>query len=79
MLLVISTKGCHLHTWVEQTIIHIILVQNFTRRHTWPRKNLIFAQIHKSAKGMLLQYSGAALVRENDIEMAKQQSCCHDR
>ena len=42
MLLVISTKGCHLHTWGEQTII-----------------------------GLLLQYSGAALVRDADIEMAK--------
>ena len=40
-------------------------------RNTLPRKNLIFAQIHKSAKGMLLQYSGAALVRDADIEMAK--------
>ena len=36
-----------------------------------PRKNLIIAQIHKSAKGLLLQYSGAALVRDADIEMAK--------
>ena len=69
MLLVISTKGCHLHTWGEETI-SILLVQNFTR-DTLPRKNLIFAQIHKSAKGMLLQYSGAALVRDADIEMAK--------
>ena len=69
MLLVISTKGCHLHTWGEETI-HILLVQNFTR-NTLPRKNQIFAQIHKSAKGMLLQYSGAALVRDADIEMAK--------
>ena len=42
-------------------------------------KNLIFAHIHKSAKGMLLQYSGAALVGDADIEMAKQQSCCHNR
>ena len=66
MLLVISTKGCHLHTWGEETIIGI---QNFTRG-TLPRKNLIFAQIHKSAKGLLLQYSGAALVRDADIEMA---------
>ena len=70
ILLVISTKGCHLHTWGEETIIRILLVQNFTR-DTLPRKNLIFAQIHKSAKGMLLQYSGAALVRDADIEMAK--------
>ena len=69
MLLVISTKGCHLHTWGEE-IIGILLVQNFTR-DTLPRKNLIFAQIHKSAKGLLLQYSGAALVRDADIEMAK--------
>ena len=69
MLLVISTKGCHFHTWGEETIIHIILVQNFTR-DTWPSKNLIFAQMHKS-EGMLLQYSGAALVRDADIEMAK--------
>ena len=69
MLLVISTKGCHLHTWGEETII-ILLVQNFTR-DTLPRKNLIFAQIHKSAKGLLLQYSSAALVRDADIEMAK--------
>ena len=66
MLLVISTKGCHLHTCGEKTIIHIILVQNFTRDiYTLP---IIFAQIHKSAKGMLLQYSGAA---DADIEMAK--------
>ena len=70
MLLVISTKGFHLHTWGEETIICIILVQNFTR-DTLQRKNLIFAQIHKSAKGLLLQYSGAALVRDADIEMAK--------
>ena len=69
MLLVISTKGCHLHTWGEETI-SILLVQNFTR-DTLPRKNLIFAEIHKSAKGLLLQYSGAALVRDADIEMAK--------
>ena len=47
-----------------------LLVQNFTM-DTLPRKNLIIAQIHKSAKGMLLQYSGAALVRDSDIEMAK--------
>ena len=66
MLLVISTKGCHLHTWGEETI-SILLVQNFTR-DTLPRKN---AEIHKSAKGLLLQYSGAALVRDADIEMAK--------
>ena len=66
MLLVISTKGCHLHTWGKETIIHILLVQNFTR-NTLLRKNLIFAEIHKSAKGMLLQYSGAALVRDADI------------
>ena len=70
MLLVISTKGCHLHTWGEETIICILLVQNFTR-DTFSRKNLIFAQIHKSAMGMLLQYSGATLVRDSDIEMAK--------
>ena len=60
MLLVISTKGCHLHTWGEETT-----------RDTLPRKNMIFAHIHKSAKGLLLQYSGAALVRDADIEMAK--------
>ena len=59
-----------LHTWEEEIIIHILLVQNFTR-DTLPRKNLIIAQIHKSAKGMLLQYSGAALVRDADIDMAK--------
>ena len=70
MLLVTSTKGYHLHTWGEETIIHILLVQNFTR-DILPRKNLIIAQIHKSAKGMLLQYSGAALVRDADIEMAR--------
>ena len=71
MLLVISTKGCHLHTWEEETIIHFYYqVQNFTR-DTLLRKNLIIAEIHKSAKGMLLQYSGAALVRDADIEMAK--------
>ena len=64
MLLAIATKGCHLHTWGEKTIIHIILVQNFTR-DTLP-KNLV-----KSTKSMLLQYSGAALVRDADIEMAK--------
>ena len=34
-------------------------------------KNLTIARIHKSAKGMLLQYSGAALVRDTDIEIAK--------
>ena len=44
-----------------------LLVQN-----TLPWKNLIIAQIHKSGKGMLLQYnSGTALVRDADIEMAK--------
>ena len=64
ILLAISTKGCHLHTWGEKTIIHIILVQNFTR-DTLP-KNLV-----KSTKSMLLQYGGAALVRDADIEMAK--------
>ena len=48
----------------------ILLVQNFTR-DTLQRKNVIFAQIHKSAKGLLLQYSGAAPVRDADIEMAK--------
>ena len=32
---------------------------------------MIFAQIHKSAKGLLMQYSGAALVRDADIKMAK--------
>ena len=69
MLLVISTKGCHLHTWGEKTIIQIILVQKFTR-DTLPWKDLNFAQIHKSAKGMILQYSVAALVRDADIEMA---------
>ena len=67
VLLAISTKGCHLHTWGEKTIIHIILVQNFTR-DTLPN-NLIFAQIHKSTKSMLLQYSGVVLVR--DADMAK--------
>ena len=65
MLLVISTKGCYFHTWGEETIIGILLVQNFTR-DTLSRKNLIFAQVRKSAKGMLLQYSGAALVRDAD-------------
>ena len=70
MLLVISTKGCHLHTWGEDTKTGILLVQNFTR-DTLPRKNLIFAQTQKSAKDLLLQYSGAALVRDADIEMAK--------
>ena len=69
MLLVISTKGCHLPTWGEETI-SILLFQNFTR-DILPRKNLIFAEIHKSAKGLLLQYSGAALVRDADIKMAK--------
>ena len=39
--------------------------------YTLPRKNIVFAQIHKSPKGMLLQYSGAALVRDADIEMVK--------
>ena len=70
MLLVISTKGCHLHTWGEETIIGTLLVQNFTR-NTLSRKNQIFAQIHKSAKEMIVQYSGAAPVRDADIEMAK--------
>ena len=70
MLLVISTKGCHLHIWGKETIIGILLVQNFTR-NTLPRKNLVFAQIHKGAKGLLLHYSGAALVRDADIEMAR--------
>ena len=69
MLLVTSTKACHLHTWGEETIILILLLQNFTR-DTLPRKSLIFAQIHKSAKGLLLQYSGAVLVKNVDIEMA---------
>ena len=70
MSLVISAKGCHLHTWGDETIIGILLVQNF-KKDTLPRKNLICAQIHKRAKGLLLQYSGAALVRDADIEMAK--------
>ena len=59
-------KVCHLHTWEEETIICILLVQNFTR-DTLPRKNQIFAQIHKSAKGLLLQYSGAALLCQGRI------------
>ena len=67
MLLAISTKGYHLHTWGGKTIIHIILVKNFTR-DTLP-KNLIFAHIHKSTKSILLQYSGVVLVR--DADMAK--------
>ena len=46
------------------------VVQNFTK-DILPRKNLTIAQIHKSAKGMLQQYSGAALVRDADIEIAK--------
>ena len=50
--------------------MHILLVQNFTR-DTLPRKNKILAQINKSAKGMLLQYNSAALVRDADIKMAK--------
>ena len=70
MLLVISTKGYYLHNWGEETIKGILPVQNFTR-DTLPRKNLIFAQIHKSAKGLLLQCRGAALVRDADREMAK--------
>ena len=70
MLFFISTKGCHLHTWEEETIIRILLVQNFTM-DTLQRKNVIFAHIHKSAKGLLLQYSDAAIVRDADIEMAK--------
>ena len=72
MLLVISTKGCDLLYLGrgKETITSILLVQNFTR-DTLPRKNLIFTQIHKSAKGLLLQYSGAAPVRDTDIEMAK--------
>ena len=45
-----------------------MLVQNFTR-DTLP-KNLIFAQIHKSTKSMLLQYGDVVLVRDADIEMA---------
>ena len=69
MLLVISTKGCHLPTWGEETIVHSTS-SNFTK-DILPRKNLTIAQIHKSAKGMLLQYSGAALVRDADIEIAK--------
>ena len=68
-LLAISTKGCRLHTWGEKTIIHIILVQHFTR-DTLP-KNLIIAHMHKSTNSMLLQYSGVVLVRDADIEMAK--------
>ena len=48
----------------------MLLVQNFTR-DTLPRKNLIIAQIHRSAKGMKLQYSGAALVRDADIKIVK--------
>ena len=54
----------------KETITSTLLVQNFTR-DTLPRKNLIFAQIHKSAKGLLLQYSGTAPLRDADIEMAK--------
>ena len=48
-------------------IVHIILVQNFTR-DTLP-KNLIFSHIHKCTKSMQLQY--VVLVRDADIEMAK--------
>ena len=70
MLLVISTKGCHLHTWGEETIVHSTS-SKLHKGYILPRKNLTIAQIHKSAKGMLLQYSGAALVRDADIEIAK--------
>ena len=66
MLLVISTKGCHLHTWGEETIVH----STSSKLHKGYFAKII-AQIHKSAKGMLLQYSGAALVRDADIEIAK--------
>ena len=31
MLLVISTKGCHLHTYLGKENNNTILVQNFTR------------------------------------------------
>ena len=50
MLLVISTKGCHLHTWGEETIVH----STSSKLHKGYFAKII-AQIHKSAKGMLLQ------------------------
>ena len=62
MLLGILTKGCHFHTRGEKIIIH-----NTSSRDTLPRKNIRYT---KSAKDMLLQYSGAALVTDADIEMA---------
>ena len=69
MLLVMSTKGCHLHTWGEETIVHS--TSSKLHKGYFAKENLTIAQIHKSAKGMLLQYSGAALVRDADIEIAK--------
>ena len=69
MLLVISTKGCHLHTLGEETIVHS--TSSKLHKGYFAKENLTIAQIHKSTKGMLLQYSGAALVRDADIEIAK--------
>ena len=42
---------------------------NFTR-DSLPKRKLIFSQIHKN-EGMLLQYSGAALVRDADSKMGQ--------
>ena len=35
MLLVISTKGCHLHTWGEETIIHITSQGTLRQGRIW--------------------------------------------
>ena len=61
MLLVISTKGCHLHTWGEETNTHS--TSSKLHKGCFAKEE---SQIDKSAKGMLLQYSGALVVRDAD-------------
>ena len=64
MLLVVSTKIPTSYIGRENSNTWF---KTCTKRHKGYFAR-VFAQIHKS-EGMLLQYSGAALVRDADIEM----------
>ena len=50
---------------------------NFTR-DSLSKRNLIFAQTHKN-EGMLLQYSGAALVRDADSKTTQVTAAMRDQ
>ena len=69
MLLVMSTKGCHLHTLGEETIVHSTSLK--LHKGYFAKEESDYCSDTQSAKGLLLQYSGAALVRDADIEIAK--------